>query len=154
MMVDEVVRLPEYTELIPIAEGWEYGTIHTHDEISDIMKLSPKTAKYYGMVGRANKKLMQGGKMLVNVKEKGYQVVNPDDYTDKSLEKFKQGANKIRQAHIIVDYAPVTKMSETGLKRYRNYADRLGIARAIMEGSYKEVSILARQPMQLNSGRN
>ena len=153
-MIGEVIKLPEYNELISKAINWDYGTSHSHEEISDIMKIPKNTHKYHSMISRANKKLIENARMLVNEKGKGYNVVAPDEYVEMSHKEAKRATRHFRKSYKISDYAPIEKMSEDGLSRYRNYSDRLGTLRAITEGVYKEITTLVKQPLKLNSGRN
>ena len=144
------VKMPEYMELYETALQWDYESRHTHEEIANIMQLKYGTPKYHSMVRRANEKLIECGKMIGNVRGEGYIVVKPDNYVEKSLSKFKQGVRRIRKSYKISDYAPIKQMTDKGLSKYRNYNERLGVVRAMTEGAYKEMTVLASGSMQLN----
>ncbi|MFA6282148.1 MAG: hypothetical protein WCY05_06590 [Candidatus Omnitrophota bacterium] len=152
------IKLPEYKELIDHAVNWGYGTMHTHEEIAEIMHLSLSTyaakQKYHNMVVRANKKLVENSRMLVNVKGKGYKVVEPDEYIHMSCKEVKKATTRFRRAYKISNYAPTEDMTPEGRRQYTVYHDRLGVLSAMNEGTQREIIILSKQPLKLNSGRN
>lgn len=139
----ESIKLPRWKELVDKARGWDYGTIYSHEEIAEIMQIEPYTAKYYAHVSTANRHLLFAGKRLKNISSKGYQVLNPDDYTSESARKVDQAKNKVKQALSITAYAPVEFMSEEGKKRHILYTDRLAAFAALTQGGTTELKILA-----------
>ena len=143
--MQETILLPRYLELVDRAVNWEYGSIHSHNEIAETMNLSPGNNEYYGNVTKANNKLLESGKKLVNIKDKGYQVLNPDDYTRESAKKVEQGKKRIKQAHKVLAYAPVESMSEDGKRRFTTFSDRLSAFSALVQGAAIELKTLAAQ---------
>ena len=141
----ESILLPRHLELVEQAVDWEYGSIHSHQEIADIMNLLPGNNEYYSNVNKANKKLLESGKKLVNVSGKGYQVLNPDDYIKESARKIQQGKRRILQGYKDTIYAPVESMSEEGRRRFTTYSDRLSSFMALVQGGAVELKLLAAQ---------
>jgi hypothetical protein len=129
---------------VNVASSWNYGSIHSHDEIAKLMHLDKNSNRYKSMISRANQKLTGFGKRLENIKGEGYKVVEPDRYTDISLNKFQQGVKRIRDSYSISEHAPIDKMTEEGRKRFRSYNERLSIMRAITEGHCKELTVLSK----------
>lgn len=143
--MQESILLPRYLELVEQAVNWEYGSIHSHNEIAETMNLLPGNNEYYTNVNKANKKLLESGKKLVNVNGKGYQVLSPDDYMKESAKKVDQGKRRIRDAGKVLSYAPIEHMSEEGKKRFTAYSDRYFSFMALVQGASVELKTLAAQ---------
>ena len=152
--MQESILLPRYLELIEQAVNWDYGSIHNHKEVADTMNLNPGTGEYYRNVNAANKKLLESGKKLVNIKDKGYQVLSPDDYAKESARKVEQGKKRIKQAHKVLTYAPVESMSEDGKRRFTTFSDRLSAFSALVQGASVELKMLAAQKPRIRLSEN
>jgi len=143
-MNNEVVKLPEWTNLKEIATDWEYGSIHSHSEISKILHLEKGTYKYYSMIGRANKELLKHSKILKSVREKGYQTVNPDDFNDYAMGKFKTSKKRFEEGVKVLQNAPVSLMTQDGQRRHRYLYDRSTYRLALENGGLRELEDLNR----------
>ena len=150
----EVVKVPEYKELYDVAVEWDYGTTHTHDDISDIMRLNQNTTKYHNMINKANKMLTDSMKMLKNIKGKGYIVVNPEEYVEEAVSEFQKGNRRIKKGYTILDNTPVDKLEGESLTKYRRVNDSAATLRALVEGKIKEIKVLSTKQLVLNKGRN
>ena len=150
----EAIKLPEWKELLEVALTWEYGSIHSHEEIAKIMYLNPLHNKYYQMVRRANEELIDKGKMLVNVNKVGYQVVKPDEYLNVATKTFVQGKRRIHKANRILTFAPTELMTEGARKSLLNVRDRIQAFDAYIQGGVKEVKLLQKPMVKINSGRD
>lgn len=150
------IRLPRYKELVDWALEWNYGDIISHEEIADIMQTKAGTSEYYSNVGKANKQLLVSGKMLMNIYEKGYQVLHPDEYTKASAQAVDQGKRKIVQGIARAKYAPISQMSESAKEKHIAYSDRLSSFGALIQQGTVELKILAaseKKPvLKLNEG--
>jgi len=102
---------PEWRELAEVAEIWEYGSVHKHSEIAEIMGIPQQETKYYQYVSRANEILTPKGKLLQIVVGTGYLVVHPDDYIDRSFDQVKKSMDHLLRAVTISQSAPVELMS-------------------------------------------
>ena len=139
----DTIKLPRYKELVEWATGWEYGSIHSHNEIAEIMDVKSCSPEYYGSITRANKALLECGKRLINLKAQGYKVLSPDDYIRESQKCVNQAGRRIKQAAAISQMAPTENMSEEGRKRHQAHNDRLMSFGALMQGASTELRILA-----------
>lgn len=111
-MNNETIRLPEWETLMSEAINWEIGAVHTHDEIAEIMALKSRTQKYYNQMQKAIEELTMRGVRLANVKNVGYKVISPDEWAIEAERKLKKGGNNVEEAQLILNHAPLLKMSE------------------------------------------
>jgi hypothetical protein len=151
--MDNAVEYPEWKELVKHAITWDYGTVHSHQEISSIMLLKPFTRKYYTMVSRASKELRDYGKVIVSLPKQGYKVIAPDEYVGHAIKYVEAGSKRIKTAHSILDCAPVDKMTVPGRTRFNMVYDRMAAFYAFMQGGVKELKTLERTHLRLNEGR-
>lgn len=101
---------PIWRELVKVANGWEYGTLHTHEEISGIIGVPPKTNRYYNIVRRAKTDLIQYGKLFDTYVDKGYQVIEINRYNEKTFEDIRKAKKHLDLSVIMSQHAPVDKM--------------------------------------------
>lgn len=132
-----------------------YGDIVYHQEIAEIIGAQYNSYQYRSVVNSAKKKLLESGRMIESVRKSGYQVVEPDNYTNSSVKQVVAGARKIDKGVKIMRHAPVKDMSTVGLESYNRVNDRLHILQAAMTGSKVEITMLSKNrdhPLSLNSG--
>lgn len=120
----------------------EYGTIIYHQEITRLIDVSYGSCVYRSIVNAAKKKLCESGRMIKSIRKTGYQVVEPDEYTDIAVGEVIAGTRRIDRASNIMQISPVKDMSQSGVERYNLVNDRLHILRAAMTGSKIEIIML------------
>src|SRR5271157_612998 len=98
---DRTKLFPEWKELVKVAETWEYGTFHSHDEIAEIIGVDAQTPKYYGIVAKAKSALIERRKLLGTRFDKGYFVIE--------IKQFDE--------EIVVDIKKSKTILERGLKK-------------------------------------
>lgn len=103
---------PPWKELVKVAVNWDYGSIHKHMEIADILHLKVRTSEYYGAVTTANQELIKHSKHLTNIHNIGYTVTNPNDYPEASQEQIDKALRHVKTGEVISIYAPIEKMDE------------------------------------------
>ena len=123
----------------------DYGSIISHQEISHIIGESHNSNKYGTIINRAKKSLLAQGRLIESVRGVGYRVIEPDDYSGKSISVFRQGFNKLKKASDLLAYAPVASMSEEGRLIHQNVTDRVKILHAAVAGGCTEINLLARK---------
>ena len=148
-------------ELINKKEKWEllyeyivvmdYNTTILHDEIEEIIQETQNTSKYYSIISKAKKKLLEMGKLIKSVTGQGYTVITPDDYTDMSLKHIKSGFNQIDKGYQVLQYAPVNNMTREGLESYRHVADKAKSFHAMIAGGCTELKLLNKKTKLLMS---
>lgn len=109
-MPEEMILFPRWKELVKRAEQWEYGSFHSHDELSEILGVESKTSKYYQAIKRADAELLIVGKHFENIQDKGYYLINPDEFIKSSNAKVKKSARFFRHGIMISQHAPRNKM--------------------------------------------
>lgn len=125
--------------------GLDYGNTITHNEISEIIQESPKSPKYYSIITKVKKELLKEGKTVKSISGHGYFVINPDEYTDLSLDHMKKGFNQVDKGYQVLQYAPTSQMSEEGLQRHRHISDKAQSLKAMVAGGCVELKLLNRK---------
>lgn len=64
-----------------------YGDIVYHQEIAEIIGTQYNSYQYRSVVNSAKKKLLESGRMIESIRKSGYQVVEPDNYTNSSVKQ-------------------------------------------------------------------
>lgn len=127
----------------------EYEDTILHNEIEIIIEENRESKKYYSIIGKAKKKLLEMGKMIKSVTGQGYTIINPDEYTDLSLKHIKTGFNQIDKGHQILQYAPINNMTREGLESYRHVSDRAKTLHAMLAGGCAELKLLNKKKSKL-----
>ena len=128
---DQLKLFPPSRELARVAETWEYGSTHTHADISEILDSPQQENLYYQYVADANEILIPKGKLIRNVRGVGYLVVKPDDYRGASFEKVKKSKDFLMRACEIAQHAPVDAMTVDERERFDRYLVGLGSRAAL-----------------------
>ena len=123
----------------------EYGVIVYHQEIAALIDAKYGSYAYKSIVNTAKKKLLESGHMIDSVRKSGYQVVEPDAYTDKAVGKVHSAVRNINDGQKIMDNAPVNDMSPVGLEIHNQVNDRFRLVRASMTGSKVEITMLSKK---------
>jgi hypothetical protein len=140
------MSLPEYKLLVDTVlsdPNWDYGTLHSHAEISQVLGVKPKTPRYYSMITYANRRLRKQGKILKSIRPQGYQVAEPRDYAKLAAKKVMEGSRKIEVGCEIAEFAPTKRMSRHELMAHRAVTDKLRSYEAFLGAAKKEVSVAA-----------
>lgn len=99
-----------------VAREWDYGTIHTHEEIASLIGVEPKTHEYYMTISKARRPLILDGKMIRVIKNEGYRVILPDEYPAESVKMYQRGADRISLSKEILVFSPRERMSPTAVR--------------------------------------
>lgn len=134
-----------------VLESMDYGQMITHTEISIIMSIKEKSHKYRTEVTKANRTLIEKGKMLKSRPGTGYIVLEPDRYIDEAQLKFKHGANRAEQAFSIFAFAPVSLMSPEAKETYHIVESGVKHAVAMVIGGLKEIKLLNRKNISIQT---
>jgi hypothetical protein len=109
---------PVWKELVRIADTWEYGSFHSHEEIALILDVEQKTTKYYGYVQRAREELITRRKLLETYINQGYLVVEVDRYNDVTFEDLKKSKKYLELSILKSNFAPTELMDERTRERH------------------------------------
>lgn len=121
----------------------EYGETMHHYEIAALVETNERSPEYRQLLGSAQKKLLDCGKMIENVRGVGYRVTDPDEYTKQSAKCVISGARKINKGSTILQNAPVKDMSAQGIQAYNSIFDRMKILQAAVSGARVEINMLS-----------
>ena len=116
-----VKLFPVWKELVRVADTWEYGTFHTHEEIAGILGVEAQTSLYYGHVQKARESLIERRKLLETYVNQGYLVVEVDRYNDVTLNDLKKSKRFLELSLLKSSYAPVELMDEQTKKRHDQF---------------------------------
>ena len=120
-----------------------YGETIEHFQIASLIGEKIGTQEYRYVVRKAEKKLLECGKMIANVRGVGYKVVDPDEYTGQSAKRVMNGARQIDYGAKILRNAPTKDMSQAGLQAYNAVNDRMMILQAALSGTKTEINMLS-----------
>jgi len=123
----------------------EYGDTILHQDISYIIGESYGTPKYHAIISRTKKALLTQGQFIESVKGVGYRVIEPDNYSEKSVATFRQGFSRLKKASDLLTYAPIANMSNEGRSIHRNVTDRVRILHAAVAGGCTELKMLTKR---------
>jgi hypothetical protein len=126
-----------------------YGDTIFHNEISNIIEEDIGSTKYYSIINKTKKKLLEAGKTVKPVIGQGYIIINPDNYVDLSLGHIKRGFKQIDKGYEILQFAPVNNMSKEGLQTYRHVSDRAMSLQAMVAGGCTELKMLNKKQSKL-----
>lgn len=141
--VDEVILSPEWKELVKVALEWEYGSKHTHKEISAIIGIEYGTREYYHSVNSAADELKSLGKRIRCVYNEGYYVLKPSEYPEAAYLDTKKSANVLKEGLNSVYCAPVSHMDDTTKKRTENIGSFMAKTYVSLVDAASEVKHLA-----------
>lgn len=125
---DAPILDPPWKELVKVASEWDYGSMHTHGEISGIIRLPYGDIHYYSEVNRAAKELLVLGKRIQCVYNKGYKVLKPSEYPKTIFEDTKSVFLKMKDVHADSLSAPVKEMDDLAKQRTENLQSHTGQA--------------------------
>ena len=128
--------------LVSAVKKCDYGYVLSFDEIGGIINQRYGSAKYTDILQAARKQLIATGHMIVNVRGIGYKVCYPDDYTMESIRCMRQGARRIDRGTKILNYAPVSNMSQPAREAYNRVNDRMLRLQAAIAGASVEIHML------------
>jgi len=146
-VVSEVVVLfPPWKELVKIASEWEYGSFHEHLEIALILGVDYGSKEYYSAMNSASDELVSIGRRIECVYNKGYYMLNPDEYPRAAYEDVKRSANKLKQGINNSHDAPIQKMEHATQKQMEAITTHLGRTYVQLVTAVTEVKELAGIP--------
>lgn len=118
----------------------DYGEMLTFAEIGKIIQ---HKYDYRDILQAARKRLIEAGRMIVNVRGVGYKVCEPDDYTGVGIGYMRRGVRKIDRGAKIVRYAPVSDMSPEARAAHNRVNDKLTRVQAALAGASVELHMLS-----------
>jgi biotin operon repressor len=149
----EVIKYPEWKELVNRAVNWGYGSDHSHEEIGEILRLNPGTTKYRYAVARSKKELEKLGKALKSVHGKGYIVMEAKEYLNESAMYAKKSRNNSKRSVEVLINTPIEKLTPEQQKIRDMMLDSGLRLVALTEGGFKEIKTLQRNCLQLNAAK-
>ena len=152
MKKTDVCVLPEWEVLVADAINWEVGRVYYHGEIAEKVFLKQKTAKYYSVVNKAVSELTRRGVRLSNIKNVGYKVLNPDEWELEASRKIKMGGKHTDEAFLIINHAPLLRMSEEKRKSCLEMHDLIIKQKYMLSGGLIEFKTETKAIHQIRGG--
>lgn len=133
----------------------EYGDTITHNRLAEIAGVREGSEAYRNIMARVQKKMLDHGHAVENVRGVGYRVLDPDDYSGVSVRLAVSGARRIDRGVKVLRNAPLQDMSADGRARYNTVNDRMMILQAAVTGAKVEITMLEskRKNPLLNFGK-
>lgn len=131
--------------LVDKISAMDYGDTITHMDIERVTGISRHSPKYGSVMSRAKRQLQEEGKMIVNVWNVGYRVLEPDEYSQQAISRIVTGGKWITKGKKVLHHAPVAKMSEGGRRTHQLVSDRTMILEAAVAGAATEVRMLGKK---------
>ena len=151
-MSEATVNRLQYEPLIDAVMAMPYRSVITREEISRLVDEPVGTNKFYGLIGKARRKLEVRGKVLKTLQNQGYQLLHPDDCAEMSIQYYKRGGKAISRGARILNYALVDEMSPDALNRYREVYEKARAIHAGLQGAVVELNLLSRpHPLALKN---
>ena len=138
-------RKEKIMALVEKVSDMDYGSVITYAEIGDLIKDRRGTSSFSDVVQTARRELINVGHMIENVRDVGYMVVQPDNYTNCGARLVKAGALRIDRGVRIMQHAPVSKMSVPALEAHNRAYDSMMNLQAAMSGATVQIHMLAKQ---------
>lgn len=133
--------------LLETIKTLSYGTILTHDQISELIKEPYPSNGYKRTIAKVRKMLIKNriGICLENIPGDGYKITEPDSFVDVGLNHYKRGFKQIQTGFKILESAPVKKMTPEGREIFQKVYDRSIVLNASIAGTRIELKTLARK---------
>jgi hypothetical protein len=154
---ESTTLFPPYRELVRIAQQWEYGSFHTHQEIAGILGIDYGTPDYYQNVSWVLEEMRGLGKRLRCEHTKGYRVLKPGEYPEAAYDDTKRAARVLKNGLDGVHTAPVQKMDQPTQRKMEHIGVHLARTYVSVVNAAAEVKELAgikRPQKMLSKGAN
>ena len=123
--MEELRRYPAWVELYERIKSWDYGSLHTHDEIQVIVGIPKQTALYYTAVGKANDLLIQRKqKCLTNQLNVGYEVAESRDHIKISRRHIRRANKQLKRSFIISTNTNFERLTDEELKITNKFIEK------------------------------
>lgn len=144
-MSENRIELPEWRVLVNTIRTWEYGSMHTHEEIEAVLGLTRGTGSYYRALSKANKVLEDEGKKIISIHGSGYQVLEPNEYAENAVAYVNQAKRKTLKAYNVAKCAPIALMDSAVRTVHRSITDRIGAFANLMNANSVSITLLNEQ---------
>lgn len=152
---DSAKLFPVWKELVKVIDTWEYGTFHPHEEIARIIDTEPKTPNYYAAIKRAREVLVEHGKLLETMVDKGYFVTEVDRYNEVTFKDIKKSKEFLERSLIKSQFAPVEKMDESQRKRHDLFiVKQVGMLNMVAPAYTEITKVILPAPMRFRIKEN
>jgi len=123
--MEELRRHPAWVELYEQGKSWDYGSLHTHDEIQIILGIPKQSAPYYSAVGKANDLLIQRKqKCLSNELNVGYEVAEPRDHIKISRRHVRRANKQLKRSFVVSTNTNFEKLTDEEQKTATKFIEK------------------------------
>lgn len=139
----KTVLFPVWKELVKAACEWEYGSAHSHEEISQILGIKYGTKEYYDSVSAAKDELAELGHRIMNVRDEGYYKLAVSEYPEAAYNDTKKSVRTLKTGLNNVMNAPTKAMDDRNKRRTENITVFMGKTYVSLVSSASEIKELA-----------
>ena len=139
----ETTLFPPYKELMKVAEHWEYGSFHSHEEIAAILGIEYGTRDYYSSVNWVSDEMAFIGKRIQCVYDKGYRVLFPAEYPEAAYTDTKRAGRVLKTGIDKLHHAPTKDMDHGTQKKVENIGVNLARTYVTLVSTATEVKHIA-----------
>ena len=136
-------RERRWEKLVEASQHWPENSFHDHKEIAGILGVQYGDKSYSWNVSAARNRLLEKRILWICIRDAGYRVAMPDEFTESVRNNIKGAVRSIKRAVTVDIAAPVDRMTPEGKYRHTTLSDRLKVHAAMMSGIDKEVRMLA-----------
>lgn len=157
VMPADLIKIPEWKQLVEYAKDWEYGSTHTHQECANIMGLEYPSNRYRSMIQHVKTVLLMDHQKLLRASPgEGYRVVLPSHMVDEMMGEYRHGVRRVEKATVIGIQTPISLLSTEEIRVSRTLTDHYSRTLVLMKGKQAEgaemMKLLERSPrIQLSS---
>jgi hypothetical protein len=149
-MIGRVKQHPEWKEIVSLLCDYEYGSTIRHEDIEAISGLSRARDhhRYFNQIKKAKKHLLRDyGRKLRAIPDKGYELVNPNEFVKESRREVIRGTRRIREAGDTLAYVPQERLSPVENRMVADAASKTGMLLAFATGTLAKTkpSLLAKR---------
>lgn len=127
---------PPWKELVRRACQWEYGSLHSHHEIAEILQIKYPSRAYYSCLRRARDVLLcEHQRCLVPIPKFGYRVLRPEEHVRESLRQVRLAQGRLNRGYEIAFCTNTAMLSPEARQTWENYTSRiLGMRYQLTQG--------------------
>jgi len=143
-MENQIRKDPNWLHFYYQARDWEYGTVHTHEEIELDLAIEKQTPPYYAAIGKANQLLLQRDlKYLSSETGKGYRVLPPNQHITESRNVLNRANRQAKKAVGISLHTNLEELTDEERKTALEFMEKQARFLALAASHDRETALLA-----------
>jgi len=135
---------PPWKELVRQACQWEYGSLHSHNEIAGILQVKYPSRAYYSCLRRARDVLLcEHQRCLVPIPKFGYRVLRPEEHIRESLRQVRLAQNRLYRGYEVAFCTDISQLDSEARQVWERYTSHILGVRCQLAKGWDELRQLA-----------